>query len=420
VRYHQPASLVPVTLSPELRATVSTAIERARLLRREGKRPPVTTEERRCAKCSLAPLCLPEEERVADGAVPRLFPEDDVRQIVHVTTAGARVGKSAQQLKVTLDGEPDVLLPVQQVSALVLHGAVQVSAQALTFLSHEGIGVHWFTGAGDYVGGLASQTGSVHRRVRQFEALRDPVQRNALAQRLVSAKVEHQLRFLLRASRDAEASRAAIAPAVRDLRQCLVGVRHTQEPASLLGLEGAAAARYFSALPSLQREGLDPRLLWTGRSRRPPMDRFNALLSFFYGLVQRDVEAAILAVGLDPAFGLYHQPRGTVGPLVLDVMELFRVPLADMPVMASINRQTWDCEADFDVATSAGEVARVWLSADGRRKAIEVYERRRRETWKHSVLGYSLSYARLMELEVRLLEKEWLGRAGLFASFRLR
>jgi CRISP-associated protein Cas1 len=96
-------------------------------------------------------------------------------------------------------------------------------------------------------------------------------------------------------------------------------------------------------------------------------------------------------------------------------MEQFRVPLVDMPLVASINRRVWDAEEDFEVTAE-----HVWLSKAGRAKAIELYERRKRETWKHNVLGYSLSYARLVELEVRLLEKEWTGKPGLFATFRLR
>jgi len=161
-------------------------------------------------------------------------------------------------------------------------------------------------------------------------------------------------------------------------------------------------------------------LRWNGRSRHPPLDRFNAVLSFFYSLVHREVESALLAVGLDTAFGFYHRPRTSAGPLSLDLMELFRVPLADMPVVASVNRGSWDPEEDFDIAQRAGTVTRVWLSKTGRRKALEIFERRRHETWKHNLLGYSLSYARLVELEARLLEKEWTGRPGLFATFRLR
>jgi CRISP-associated protein Cas1 len=138
-------------------------------------------------------------------------------------------------------------------------------------------------------------------------------------------------------------------------------------------------------------------------------------LSFGYALLMKDVLNAILVVGLDPSLGFYHQPRSQAHPLALDLMELFRVPLVDLPVLASINRRQWDEDDDFVIA---GE--QVWLSNEGRKKLIEVYERRKQDHWKHPVIGYSLSYARLIELEVRLLEKEWMGEGGLFARFRLR
>lgn len=128
-----------------------------------------------------------------------------------------------------------------------------------------------------------------------------------------------------------------------------------------------------------------------------------------------DVMQAILAVGMEPSFGFFHTPRSAAHPLALDLMELFRVPLWDMPLVASVNRQQWSADEDF---TYAGE--QVWLSDKGRPKAIDVYERRKEDQWKHPVTGYSLSYARLIELECRLLEKEWTGEPGLFARMRLR
>jgi CRISPR-associated endonuclease Cas2 len=97
------------------------------------------------------------------------------------------------------------------------------------------------------------------------------------------------------------------------------------------------------------------------------------------------------------------------------MMELFRVPLVDMPVIAALNRQTFDADADFDEVPE-----RVLLSERGRAKLIEVLERRRRDVWRHDVVGYSLSYTRIVELEVRLLEKEWTGEPGLFGRLRLR
>jgi CRISPR-associated protein Cas1 len=124
---------------------------------------------------------------------------------------------------------------------------------------------------------------------------------------------------------------------------------------------------------------------------------------------------SVLAVGLEPAFGFFHRPRSAAHPLVLDLMELFRVPLWDLVVIGSVNRGQWCPTRDFQVTR-----AKVWLSDEGRRQAIRLFEDRLNEHWKHPVLRYSLSYARTIELEVRLLEKEWTGEPGLFARSRLR
>jgi CRISPR-associated protein Cas1 len=156
-------------------------------------------------------------------------------------------------------------------------------------------------------------------------------------------------------------------------------------------------------------------LRFSKRSRRPPRDRINALLGFGYALVYQAVLQAVVAVGLEPALGFFHTPRSSAHPLVLDLMELFRVPIWDMVLIGSVNRLQWDPASDFSVTPG-----RVWLSQSGRKKAIQLFEKRLLETWKHPVVGYSLSYARLIELEVRLLEKEWTGSPGLFARMRLR
>ena len=124
---------------------------------------------------------------------------------------------------------------------------------------------------------------------------------------------------------------------------------------------------------------------------------------------------AVLASGLEPALGFFHTPRSAAYPLVLDLMELFRVPLWDLVVIGSLNRGQWDPAADFTVTK-----AKVWLADAGRKKAINLFESRLEETWKHPVVNYSLSYGRTLELEARLLEKEWTGEPGLFARARLR
>lgn len=227
----------------------------------------------------------------------------------------------------------------------------------------------------------------------------------------------HSVFFFARAAiRGAVESRRVSEMAISGMRKLLSPLARATSIESVRGYEGSIGAHYFGALPHLIAPDVSPEMRPEGRSRRPPRDRCNALLSYGYALLLKDVTNAIIAVGLDPCLGFYHQPRTQAPPLALDLMELFRVPLVDLPVVASINRRQWDEDEDFQIAG-----AQVWLSEAGRKKFIGVHERRKADVWKHPVIGHSLSYSRLLELEVRLLEKEWMGdEGGLFARLRLR
>lgn len=421
VRYHADNVTVRVPIELEQRAQVGQLVLRARELRRSTERPPVTTDERKCARCSLAPVCLPGEERLVgepgSETPARLFPAIPDRQVLHVVSAGSRVTKSGDRLVVKeRDAEAQIAsLPIREVAAVVLHGFAQITTQALHLCAEHDVGVHWLTGGGRHVGALAPGPGPVQRRVRQYQALSDPGTALQLARRLALARMESQLRFLLRASREESTMREAVQPGIDAIRTELAKVPRAESTASLRGHEGTAARGYFEVLPTLLLADLDPALKPSGRSRRPPRDPFNAALSFGYALLYRTVLNAVIAVGLEPAFGFFHTARSSAHPLVLDLMELFRVGLWDMPLVGSMNRRQWDVRRDFTVARD-----HVWLSDSGRRKAIELFERRLLDSWRHPVLDYSLSYARAIELEVRLLEKEWTGSPGLFAQARLR
>jgi len=206
-----------------------------------------------------------------------------------------------------------------------------------------------------------------------------------------------------------------VAQAVQVMREALQKISRAEGAMVVRGHEGLAARAYFNLLPTLLRPEVPAAMRPDGRNRRPPRDRFNALLSFGYALLYQNVLQAILAVGLEPALGFFHTPRSAAQPLVLDLMELFRLPIWDVTLIGSVNRLQWDPQADFQVTPG-----RVWLSDAGRRKAIALFENRLADVWRHPAIGYSLSYARLIELEVRLLEKEWTGQPGLFARMRLR
>lgn len=418
IRYHADNRLVKLKIDDSLRTDVRSAIRRARELRETAERPPITDNERLCTHCSLAPVCLPEETRKALNQAyeaSRLFPADDPRRALHVIGHGTRIGRRGDRLRIEPREGESTTEPIRELRSLCLHGFVSVSAQALRLCADRRVAVHWFGPGGWYTGSFWRDDLAVQRRIRQYEALREPAFRLSMARRLVHARAEGQLRFLLRATRGKDRDQLRVSESLRAIRRTLARIPRAESPGTLLGLEGQAAAAYFSALPAILSAGVDPLLRPDGRSKRPPEDRFNALLGFGYGLLLREVVQAIRAVGLDAAFGFYHQPRSAAPPLALDLMELFRVPLVDMVVVAAVNRRQFDRDADFREAAHA-----VWLTATGRSKLIAAFEKRLDDSWRHPILEYSLSYRRHIELEVRLAEKEWSGEPGQFARTRLR
>ena len=422
IRYHKDNVTVRLPIRYADRLEVQDAVFRARLIAAQPTRPPITSHERKCIRCSLAPVCLPEEARFARAhgtdAEPtpvRLYPADQEQRSLHVLTHGARVGRSGDALHISELETPSVRVGPREISDLVLHGHAQITTQALRLCADQEIPVHFVTSSGAYLGSFHGPSGGVQRRIRQFRGLTDDNLALELARRLVSAKIEMQLRHLLRGSRKTSELRETVASHIATLRGALRACKEMTSREELMGQEGLAARAYFGALASLVLPEAGEEMVPSGRSRRPPQDRFNALLSFGYGLLYKDVQSAILRVGLEPSFGMLHQPRSAAFPLTLDLVELFRVPVVDMAVLGAVNRRSFHPTEDFMVTEK-----QVWLSDSGRKKMIEIHERRKHEEYRHDLLGFSLSYARMMELEVRLLEKEWSGEPGLFATFRIR
>lgn len=444
VRYHADNATVRVPIDEQARTDFEVSLNRAKFLQTSVERPLVAANERLCVKCSLAPVCLPEEARLAerlaespqsltetvelsdDGKPLQLFPAIDDRQILHVLTNGAKVGRKGDRLEVwSPETEEKQVYPVQEIGQVVIHGFAQITTQALRLCAERNLGVHWIGYGGRYMGAWTSGQGSVQRRIRQYKALTDPPFCLALAKRLVEAKVKMQLGFLLRASRETGREIEDVQTSISNIRKLLSPLNRAENIDSLRGFEGSVGASYFKALPHLVSDEVGDLMKPDGRNRRPPKDRCNALLSYGYALLLKDITNAILVVGLDPSLGFYHTPRSQAHPLALDLMEIFRVTLIDLPVIGSINRKQWDETEDFTIAGK-----QVWLSDAGRKKFIQIYERRKADQWKHPVIGYSLSYSRHLELEVRLLEKEWTDKLsstatnlepkGLFARMRIR
>jgi CRISPR-associated protein Cas1 len=430
IRYHSDNVTAILQIDDTAREELRATVIRARELRRSTARPPVHSNEQVCVRCSLAPVCLPEEERLGSldataldlqelpsrnsGAQPRLFPSNRERQTLHVTAQKAYVSRSSETLVVKTDDGAQ-RIPIEQIDALVIHGYGQVTTQALNLCSARGVAVQWITAGGRFSSGLAISCGRVQQRIRQYHAFTQSSVRLDLTRRTIVAKVESQLRYILRGTRGSGNSRDIAQPQIDRIRESLAKLATADSLDTIRGLEGLAAKSYFEALPTLLTESVPECFRPSGRSKHPPRDRFNALLSFGYALLFALVHRTLLEVGLEPAFGYFHQPRTPSPPLVSDVMEIFRVMLVDMPVVGSVNRQQWDPDTDFTVTNHS-----IWLSDSGRKKAIGLFEQRLCESHKHPFTGQSLTYSRMVELEVRLLEKEWSGAPGLFAQLRLR
>ncbi|TWU26511.1 CRISPR-associated protein Cas4/endonuclease Cas1 fusion [Novipirellula galeiformis] len=418
IRYHQDNVTVRVPIDDLIRAEVRAAVEMMRRLRRSGDRPPVSDNEKLCRRCSLRVICLPEEERITvqpEGARDRatLFPSRRDRRTLHVTTVPATVKRSARQLHVETD-EGTKKIPMEQVDAVVLYGGAQITSQAIAACVHEKVAVQWVT-TGGRVTGMVETPGRVRQRIRQYTALTQSDICLQLARVTVVAKIQFQLQYLLRGTRGNEIARAAAQADIEMIRRAVSRAEKSESLDSLRGEEGIAARHYFSSFNQLLSDRVAASLRMNGRTKHPPRDRLNCLLSYGYSMIFGLVQRTILAIGLEPAFGYFHQPRTTAPPLVMDVMELFRTLLWEMPLVGSLNRGQWDETSDFEIYPG-----HVWLSDEGRKKAITLFETRLTESYRHPYTDQSLEYGRMVELELRLLEKEWSGSSGAFGQLRIR
>jgi CRISP-associated protein Cas1 len=298
VRYHADNVTVRVPIDDAAREFFHTSLQRARELQTSIERPDVTDNERLCVKCSLAPVCLPEEARLAKSLdkveneiveskqTLQLFPAEDNRQALHVLTNGAKVGRSGNRVKIWSpeEDEKDKFHPSQEIGQIVLHGFAQISTQALRLCAEKNIGVHWVSYGGKYMGAWSSGSGSVQRRIRQYKALTDEDFCLELAKRLVEAKVRGQLSFILRASREAGRNIKDVKESIGSIRKLLSPLNRADNTDSVRGYEGSVAASYFKALPHLVTDEAGEAMKPDGRNRRPPKDRCNALLSYGYAL----------------------------------------------------------------------------------------------------------------------------------------
>lgn len=382
-----------------------------------GLIPPPLEDSPKCPRCSLVGICLPDEVRLLKGArqeamEPRLlFPARDDALPLHVQHQGARVRKDGNVLQIW---DEDALLAearLEEVSHLVLFGGIQVSTPVIHELCHRGIPISYLSHGGWLYGithGLWHK--NVELRRCQYDAAADPTRSLALARGFVRAKIAN-CRTLLRRNHPNPSESL-----LRDLKDDMEKAGEATRMDTLLGIEGTAAHRYFSAFGGMLRGGDAPAATFDfqQRNRRPPRDPVNAMLSFAYALLTREWTATLQAVGFDPYLGFYHQPRYGRPALALDLMEEFRPLIGDSVVLTAVNNG--EVKPD-DFISAMGSVS---LTAAGRTRFIQAYERRMSQEITHPIFGYKISYRRVLEVQARLLGRHLTGELPEYPSFMTR
>lgn len=405
-------------------------IRRLREMAQSQQMPPPLIDSPKCPRCSLVGICLPDETNLLrhdelvqldtsdplaarnrfNAPIPevrRLLPARDDALPLYVKEQGAYVGKDGDRLVVRpREGKP-VSMPLMDVSQVSLFGNVQMSAQVLREIVDRGIPICHFSYGGWF---HAMTTGHVHKnielRMAQFATAADPVKSLPLAKGFITAKIKNS-RTMLRRHADEQHQ--------RDLDQLAEWVQKAERAASaetLLGLEGMAAKVYFSGFARLLK-GSDA-FDFNSRNRRPPRDPVNALLSFVYSLLTKELTIAVQAVGFDPLLGFFHKPRYGRPSLALDLAEEFRPIIADSTVMMLINNGEVS-ESSF--LSRAGSVA---LTEAGRKAVITAFERRMEQEITHPIFGYKISYRRVLEVQARLLSRVLLGELADYPGFCTR
>jgi CRISP-associated protein Cas1 len=408
---------VQIAFDDELRALTRNAIDGLRLIAAGGQIPPPLQDSPKCPRCSLVGICLPDEVNfLAKGAAsPRpLAVARDEALPLYVQAHSAKVAKRGETLEVFVNDEKVQSVRLIDVSQVILLGNVYVTTPTLRELMEREIPVSWHS-FGGWFSGHTVGTGhkNVEVRTAQYRASFDESMCLQVARGLVVAKIQNCRTLLRRNWKPDHKPDELLAGLQQDARNAA----KARSLSELLGVEGAAASRYFGAFAkTIRGSGDSPDLAFNfqTRNRRPPTDPVNAMLSYAYSLLSRTWTVTLSAVGLDPYRGFYHQPRYGRPALALDMMEPFRPLLADSSVIQAINNGEI---RPSDFIAAAGSVA---MTPDGRKRFIATFERRLRHEVTHPLFGYRISYRRLLEVQARLFARHLLGELPEYPNFTTR
>ena len=331
-----------------------------------------------------------------------------------VTTDNAYLARQGEAVLVRQEKQTKLRVPVHTLGGIVCFGRIGVSPSLMQLCGERGVAISLLTDNGRFLARIDGYPGgNVLLRREQYRRADDNADATSIARNMVAAKIANARAVLMRNARDYPQS-AGVAEIERAVTQLATSIRWASAATdldTLRGIEGDAGRIYFDVFDH-QIVAQKPAFAFTGRSRRPPLDTANALLSFLYAMLAHDCRAACCAAGLDPAVGFLHRDRPGRPGLALDLMEEFRPFLADRLALSLINRRQVD-PGGFTVSDSGA----VLMSDSTRKTVLIAYQNRKKETMVHPFLGESVSIGLLTHLQARLLARHLRGDLDVYPAF---
>lgn len=321
---------------------------------------------------------------------------------LYITTPETYLRLDNDTLRVEVERETRLRVPLHHLTAVVCFGHINLSAPLMHRLADEGIALVLLNDSGRFKARLeGAVSGNVLLRQAQFQRAADPAFAVDLARAFVAGKIKNTRQVLQRGAREAKNDDEVklLTRLADDLAASLRALPTAASLDALRGFEGEAARQYFSGLNWLVRADQREAFRMDGRSRRPPRDRFNALLSFLYAMWMNDCRSSLEAAGLDPQVGFLHALRPGRAALALDLMEEFR-PWADRLALTLINRGQIAAE-DFALREGGG----VSLEVDARKAVVVAYQERKKEEINHPLLAQTVPLGLVPLVQARLLAR---------------
>ncbi len=335
-----------------------------------------------------------------------------LKNTLYILTPETYLSLQNENIAVKVGGVEKVRVPAATITSVCCFGNITVSTPLIAFCGQRGISLCFFSEYGKFYGRIEGPVhGNILLRRRQFAAMEDYSQRTRFAQSFLLGKLASEKTFLLRMRREHKDGEAELTSAIDKITGISAQLRECVSVDIMRGLEGAAAAAYFSAFPAMLR---GQPLTFSGRNRRPPEDPVNALLSFLYTLLKNDVQSALEGVGLDPAAGFLHTLRPGRPALALDLMEELRAPLCDRLALALIGRKQIT-EKSFSQLEPP-----VLLNEEGRKTVIAAWQRRKQEEIQHPFLEEKLPIGMIPHAQAMLFARVLRGELDEYPPFHWR